>query len=103
MAVTLTQFVENLARSGLFTAEELTAFDAGEAEGIHFLVMEYVDGKDLAHVLMGRGRLPVEEAVDYVIQAARGLEAAHKRGVIHRDIKPGTATGATSAVATRRR
>ena len=67
----------------------VTAFDAGEAEGTHFLVMEYVDGKDLAHVLMERGPLPVEEAVDYVIQAARGLECAHEQGVVHRDIKPG--------------
>ncbi|MFH1924443.1 MAG: serine/threonine-protein kinase, partial [Planctomycetota bacterium] len=67
----------------------VAAYDAGEAEGIHFLVMQYVEGQDLAHVVAERGPLPVEEAVDYVIQAARGLEYAHRQGVVHRDIKPG--------------
>jgi len=67
----------------------VTAYDTGEAEGVHFLVMQYIDGKDLAHVVAERGPLPVDEAVDCVTQAARGLESAHKRGVIHRDIKPG--------------
>jgi len=65
----------------------VTAYDAGEAEGVHFLVMQCVDGKDLAHVLAERGPLPVEEAVDCVVQAARGLEYAHEQGVVHRDIK----------------
>ena len=67
----------------------VTAYDAGEAEGVHFLVMQYVEGKDLACVLAERGPLPVAEAVDYVVQAARGLEYAHQQGVVHRDIKPG--------------
>ncbi|MFC1597236.1 protein kinase, partial [Planctomycetota bacterium] len=67
----------------------VTAHDAGEAEDIHFLVMQYIDGKDLAHVVAERGPLPVEEAVDYTIQAAKGLECAHEQGVIHRDVKPG--------------
>ena len=66
----------------------VTAYDAGEAEGIHFLVMQYVDGRDLADVLAERGPLPVAEAVDYMIQAARGLEYAHRQGIVHRDIKP---------------
>ncbi|MFH1922608.1 MAG: serine/threonine-protein kinase, partial [Planctomycetota bacterium] len=67
----------------------VTAFDAGEADGIYFLVMEHIDGQDLAHVVAERGPLPVGEAVEYVIQAARGLEYAHRQGVVHRDIKPG--------------
>ena len=67
----------------------VTAFDAGEADGIHFLVMEYVDGKDLAQLVAERGALAVDEAVDYVVQAARGLEYAHSEGIVHRDIKPG--------------
>ena len=66
----------------------VTAYDAGEADGIHFLVMQYVDGKDLADVLATRGPLPVEQAVECIIQAARGLEYAHAKGVVHRDIKP---------------
>ncbi|MFH1919212.1 MAG: serine/threonine-protein kinase [Planctomycetota bacterium] len=55
----------------------VTAHDAGEAHGIHFLVMQYVDGMDLADLVGARGGLPVEEAFDYVLQAAKGLEYAH--------------------------
>ena len=62
--------------------------DADEAKGTHFLVMEYVDGSDLSAVVRKQGPLPVEKAVQCIIQAAQGLEFAHKRGVIHRDIKP---------------
>ena len=67
----------------------VTAFDAGEHDGIHFLVMEHVEGKDLAGILVERGPLPVEQAVECVIQAARGLEYAHAQGILHRDVKPG--------------
>ena len=67
----------------------VTAFDAGEHDGIHFLVMEHVEGKDLAGILVERGPLPVEQAVECIIQAARGLEYAHAQGILHRDVKPG--------------
>jgi serine/threonine protein kinase len=67
----------------------VTAYDADEVDGIHFLVMQYIDGLDLGRLLKQRRSLPVPEAVDYVIQAAEGLEYAHKAGVVHRDIKPG--------------
>ncbi len=66
----------------------VTAHDADEANGVHFLVMEYVEGSDLARLVRERGPLPLTEALDYVIQAAKGLEYAHAQGVIHRDIKP---------------
>ena len=66
----------------------VTAFDADEANGVHFLVMEQVDGSDLSHIVNEHGPLPVDTAVDCIIQAARGLEYAHSEGVIHRDIKP---------------
>jgi formylglycine-generating enzyme required for sulfatase activity/serine/threonine protein kinase len=66
----------------------VTAFDAGEVDGVHFLAMEYVDGGNLHWVVVRCGPLPVEQAVDYVIQAARGLEYAHRNQVIHRDVKP---------------
>jgi WD40 repeat protein/serine/threonine protein kinase len=66
----------------------VTAFDADEADGIHYLVMEHVDGADLASVIRTEGPLPVDRAVDCVVQAAGGLAYAHKNDVIHRDIKP---------------
>jgi len=64
------------------------AHDAGQQEGVHFLVMEYVEGKDLSQLLKQNGPLPVDQAIDYILQAARGLEYAHGEGVVHRDIKP---------------
>ncbi|MBS0211489.1 MAG: protein kinase [Planctomycetes bacterium] len=66
----------------------VAADDADEANGVHFLVMEYIDGRDLSATVKKDGPLPVAKAVNYVLQAARGLEFAHGEGVIHRDIKP---------------
>ncbi|MGA2033283.1 MAG: protein kinase [Thermoguttaceae bacterium] len=66
----------------------VTAYDADEHNGVHFLVMEYVEGQDLASIVKQQGPLPVATAVDYIVQAAKGLEYAHGEGVIHRDIKP---------------
>src|SRR6185369_15872591 len=66
----------------------VAAFDAGEANRVHFLVMEFVDGSDLSQIVKKQGPLPVEKAVQCIVQAARGLEAAHAAGVVHRDIKP---------------
>lgn len=63
--------------------------DAHEANSVHFLVMEYVNGSDLNQLVKTRGPLPATTAVDYVLQAARGLEHAHAQGIVHRDIKPG--------------
>lgn len=66
----------------------VTAYDADEDRGVHFLVMEYVEGQDLASVVQQQGPLPIDKAVDYTLQAARGLQYAHQADVIHRDIKP---------------
>jgi eukaryotic-like serine/threonine-protein kinase len=56
--------------------------------GAPFMVMEYLTGTDLGHVLRERGPLPVEEAVDYVLQACEAIAEAHALGIIHRDLKP---------------
>ncbi len=66
----------------------MTAYDAGEANGLHYLVMQYVDGLDLSTTLRQHGPLPLAQALEYTRQAALGLAYAHSQGVIHRDIKP---------------
>jgi len=63
-------------------------YDIGEIEGMPFISMEYVDGEDLASLLMRIGRLPADKAVDTARRLCAGLAAAHDRGVIHRDLKP---------------
>ncbi|MGH7128385.1 MAG: serine/threonine-protein kinase, partial [Planctomycetaceae bacterium] len=66
----------------------VAAYDAEQAGDVHFLVMEYVAGTSLDRLLAERGPLPVRDACDYVMQAAEGLQHAHERGMVHRDIKP---------------
>ena len=65
-----------------------TLHDIGSQDGIDFLVMEYLDGKTLAQGL-AKGRLPLKRALQIAIELADALDAAHRHGVIHRDIKPG--------------
>lgn len=64
------------------------AFDLDTSGEIHFIAMEYVDGIDLQAKVREGGPLPLREALDYVRQAALGLQHAHEEGLVHRDIKP---------------
>src|SRR5262249_8475220 len=79
--------VETIAR--LSHPNIVMAFDADEGEIGPFLVMEFVNGRDLTTEVTMNGPLSVAAAVDQILQAARGLEYAHSQGIIHRDIKPG--------------
>ena len=88
-----TQAVERFRRevqaaARLTHANIVTAFDAEQAGDVHFLAMEFVEATDLATVVKNRGALPVNEACEYIRQAAEGLQHAHEKGMVHRDIKP---------------
>lgn len=79
------------ARAAVRIRSEYVAriFDVGTLEnGAPFIVMEYLDGSDLSAVLKKSGPLPVEVAVEYVLQACEAIAEAHSLGIIHRDLKP---------------
>jgi serine/threonine-protein kinase len=63
-------------------------YDIGSIEGLHFISMEYLDGEDLASLLLRIGRLPQDKAIEFARKICAGLYAAHERGVLHRDLKP---------------
>jgi serine/threonine-protein kinase len=64
------------------------AYDAAQVGDTHFLVMEYAEGTDLQRLVQKSGPLPVVQACIYIRQAALGLQHAHERGLVHRDVKP---------------
>lgn len=78
--------VEAMAR--LSHPNIVAAYDANQQDGTYYFVMELVDGIDLSRLVKEQGVLAVERAVDFILQASRGLEHAHQKGVVHRDIKP---------------
>ena len=82
---------EALSAASLVHPNVVQVFDFGldEASGRHYIVMEVVRGQSGAEILRERGRLPVAEALDLVGQSCRGLDYAHRNGVVHRDVKPG--------------
>jgi len=94
------KFASDPARAERFLAEVRLArqvshpnvcrvYDIGEADGHTFLSMEYVEGDDLRTLLRRVGRLPQDRAVRIAHQLCAGLEAAHRAGILHRDLKPG--------------
>ena len=80
--------LEARAAGALNHPNVIVPIDVGEERGFHFLAMEYIDGASLAAWMEREGRLPWREAVEIARQVARGLEHAHKLGLVHRDIKP---------------
>ncbi len=78
-------------------------FDVGTLEsGVPYMVMEYLEGNDLEVELERRGQLAISEAVDYVLQAADAIAAAHQLGIVHRDLKPANLFLASRADGSRR-
>jgi len=86
----LARFQREAEAAGALESENVAAaIDLGvAADGSPYIVMEYLVGESLEHLLEREGTLPVERATDIVQQACRGVQAAHARGIVHRDLKP---------------
>ena len=91
---------EALAAARLVHPNIVQVFDFGSDHLSHrnFIVMEYVDGQSCAEILRDRGPLGPRDAVDILAQACRGLDYAHRNGVVHRDVKPGNLLRNTDGV-----
>jgi serine/threonine-protein kinase len=91
---------EALAAARLVHPNIVQVFDFGfdETAHQHFIVMEHVSGQSCAELLRDRGHLDVEQAVSIITQACRGLDYAHRNGVVHRDVKPGNLLVADTGV-----
>ncbi len=79
---------EASAAAGLSHPNIVTVYDRGEADGSYYIVMEHLPGPDLKEIVRQRGKLAPRQAVDAALQILAALSAAHRRNVIHRDIKP---------------
>lgn len=79
---------ESQAAASLSHNNIVSVFDMGEEDGLEYMVMEYVKGSTLKKYIRDNGPLPWQEACDFGIQICQALDAAHSKGVVHRDIKP---------------
>ena len=87
------QFVERFRReaknaAGLSHPNIVSIYDRGEAEGTYYIAMEFLDGRSLKELIVGRGPAPVHVAIDYTRKILDALRFAHRNGIVHRDIKP---------------
>ena len=82
---------EALAAARLIHPNIVQVFDSGldDYRDQHYIVMEYIDGQSCAEILRDRGWLPVEETLPIILGSCAGLDYAHRKGVVHRDVKPG--------------
>lgn len=93
-ALQIEELVERFAREARAAAKIRSehiarVFDVGSLpDGVPFIVMEFLEGKDLCDLLHQNGPMPIKVAVEYVMQACEALAAAHAAGIVHRDIKP---------------
>jgi serine/threonine-protein kinase len=87
------QFVERFRReaknaAALSHPNIVSIYDRGEAEGTYYIAMEFLDGRSLKELIVGRGPAPVAVAIEYARQILSALKFAHRHGIVHRDIKP---------------
>jgi serine/threonine-protein kinase len=87
------QFVERFRReaknaAGLSHPNIVSIYDRGTAEGTYYIAMEFLDGRSLKEMIVGRGPAPVKTAIDYARQILNAVGFAHRNGIVHRDIKP---------------
>lgn len=79
---------EARAAASLSHPNVVSIFDVGSDAGTHFIVMEYIEGQNLKEILRKHGRLPVPTALHIAQQVCKALDAAHRKGLVHRDVKP---------------
>src|SRR5215217_9056532 len=87
------QFIERFRReaknaAGLSHPNIVSIYDRGEAEGTYYIAMEFLDGRSLKELIVGRGPAPIKTAIDYARQILAAVGFAHRHGIVHRDIKP---------------
>lgn len=80
---------EAQAAGGLQHPNIVTVYEMGEAEGVPFIAMEYLEGESLDAALQGDPQIPLAQKLGYIVQVCRALSYAHQHGIVHRDIKPG--------------